>query len=1283
MKVEFVWWGSFELLERLSTDEHIGRRVFWFGKQGLTREWFRGQLDAAIRAAGPRYTPDAHVDVPAGRALEVFGHTSAAEKRLRTSAAEVRRLVYDLTMSRDEKLDSGIATKMGEIRRSIQDVVTEITLVEFGPEARHSCRDVALSIEQVVTVSDALVEQLSALAEQYSKEHVGKGRSGANHGNPYWELSARLNRVRYRLAAVQAEFARYGRLEESPLLILTGRAGTGKTHLLCDVGMARSSEEAVTVVVMGQQLTGETDPWTQILQVLQLPGMSANEFLGALDAAGQASGRRALIIVDALNEGQGRILWRPHLSAFLAHIEKHRWLAVAVSVRSSYEEAVIPEEVLSEGYEVEHEGFSGVEYHAVRTYFSHYGLEFPSTPVLQPEFTNPLFLKTICKGLRKSGLKSLPRGFHGITAAFNFYIDAINRELAKRLDYDSTQNLVRECLNDFATMLGEIGQTWISRKEISDHINAKLPGRRFTESLYKNLVDEGVFTEEIASGGKGQLQEIVIVSYERFGDHLAVWHQLSKHFDPEHPTKAFSKGGGLEGLNDRGLPLSPGILESYCIQIPEICQRELPDLVPSVVEAWGFEEAYTRSLIWRAPDSISDSTTTWIQQLFLESEESNLCLDALVTLGSVRDHPLNADYLDRVLRRLPMPDRDVRWSEFVHRSWGSGESVDRLIDWSLEVADESEVDDDIIRLCTVVLIWLLASSNRSLRDTATKALVGLVGARPEIVCGAIGRFGGVDDPYILERLYAFAYGIVMRSQSPREVRLIAEMVYKAFYDQDTVIAHILTRDYARGVLERAVALGCDDGFDVSRFRPPYRSEWPAIPELEEVLTLYPDNDDSGFDGRSAAWSRTAIRESVMHGDFARYIIGTNSGACDWLALKIGEEPWIAPRKKLELELAGVGPDARQAFGDYEQILYELDITVSLYALQSGMPNDEGMVQEKGTQDTPEIDRVVEELRRRKAGFMATIPEARLPKVAVLLQDLLDENRKRPPRLKLELIQRYILWRVADLGWTIERFGLFDRFEVRSDGRAGPSAERIGKKYQWIAFHEILAYLSDHYQFRECFREDEGKQAYEGAWQLSSRGIDPSNILLTKPGAGSWNGHKESWWGPMRCCKWDVRVDHKDWIDQKEDIPNPEELLVVADPVDGELWVNLDGLAVWRQPAPEGVEPSEVDRRELMIRFQSYFVRNTDLEGLRHWADGVDIGSHRMPEPQSVHRLFLGEFGWGPAFKFFSDPYYGHEGWAKPIESCPAKVAATSFTYTPTLQNHPDQAACSSPRMIRS
>ena len=75
MTVEFIYWGSHELLERLARPEHIGRVRFWFDVRGFDPAWFTARLDEALRTAGPRYTPEIRVDLPIMWEFEAFGRT--------------------------------------------------------------------------------------------------------------------------------------------------------------------------------------------------------------------------------------------------------------------------------------------------------------------------------------------------------------------------------------------------------------------------------------------------------------------------------------------------------------------------------------------------------------------------------------------------------------------------------------------------------------------------------------------------------------------------------------------------------------------------------------------------------------------------------------------------------------------------------------------------------------------------------------------------------------------------------------------------------------------------------------------------------------------------------------------------------------------------------------------------------------------------------------------------------------------------------------------------------
>lgn len=73
-----------------------------------------------------------------------------------------------------------------------------------------------------------------------------------------------------------------------------------------------------------------------------------------------------------------------------------------------------------------------------------------------------------------------------------------------------------------------------------------------------------------------------------------------------------------------------------------------------------------------------------------------------------------------------------------------------------------KIDDKIIILNGITLCWMLVSSNNEIRDKATKALVSIFTNKCQLFLNLIKMFEQVDDPYILERIYAVAYGIALR-----------------------------------------------------------------------------------------------------------------------------------------------------------------------------------------------------------------------------------------------------------------------------------------------------------------------------------------------------------------------------------------------------------------------------------------------------------------------------------------------------------------------------------------
>ncbi len=417
----------------------------------------------------------------------------------------------------------------------------------------------------------------------------------------------------------------------------------------------------------------------------------------------------------------------------------------------------------------------------------------------------------------------------------------------------------------------------------------------------------------------------------------------------------------------------------------------------------------------------------------------------------------------------------------------------------------------------------------------------------------------------------------------------------------------------------------------------------------------------------------------MDDDFALYVIGTNSSDIDWLSLKVDDPQWrraARPEDALRSLVDEFSSDERKG---WEQLVAAAEVRAT--ALRSFAAESFARREKEGKSASPDVsdsEAVAKEFEKacpsESVALGGALEQAMGALEAVLsdehaecLAGILssrdnDQESREPPRFAVGEIQRYVLWRVFDLGWTIKLFGHFDRFSVGYHGRDASKAERIGKKYQWIAYHEIMALVADHYQYRDRFREEDGDRLYQGPWQNYFRDIDPSCTLRSLPGGTSWRVQPASWWASARYNSWGDPARPRDWVLSADDLPRVEDLLVVTDSADRSGWVNGQGSFSWEQKPPADRESTDVELRELWYMFIGYLVRADDAASFLAWAETVDFMGRWMPEAGGGHEVFLGEHAWAPAFHYVQRPYYGEGGWTQPRHGCPVKVLTLTSTH---------------------
>ena len=1243
----------------LSLPDQAGRYWFWFeGTEHFSEEWFARQHSRAVEAAGPRYTPEVHVDVPLVEHFELFGRSEPAVAAVRRLAKEIKqRPIWRLVGRVGEDASDNMPERRG-VDESVREIVRALSGMRCPPNEQWQLSNLRSLIDVALQRVEECKTALASTANDYGTRGTEEGVEAGGRTNPYREAVYQAKALENALWSVKKEVKRLKQVVNAGLMLVTGNAGTGKTHLLCDMGGKRLGENQPTVILMGQQFTTTEHPWTQASAQLDLGDLTMEQFVGALEAAAQAADCRALFMIDAINEGEGHVIWPAHLADFLTQFRNSPWIGVVLSVRTTHIDHTVPPAVRESAHEVKHQGFADDTYTAVKRFCEHYGVKFPTTPLLQPEFDNPLFLKTLCKGLQHSRQKTIPLGSESISRVFGRYLEKIDVDLSNRLDYDPHRAVVTQALDAVAAELTRRGSRWLPRRRTQELVNAFVPATGFSRSLYRALVDNGLLME--IPGPNSSDDWTVHFGFERFADLLIAGHLIDSHGDAKTLATALTEEDTASHEGAWRPWNTP--LEALSVLVPERLGIELPEVL--VDSAWAdyARRAFVQGLPWRDPTTIGPGCRALIEDLMAGTDHWGIgyIFDALMTCALVPDHPLGSGFLDQYLRGLEMPDRDAVWSRYLHRAYSNYGPVNRLLDWVQNHLDPTAPPDrDTSEACVTVLAWFLTSSHRFVRDRATKGLLAVLGDDVGLTCELVRRFHDVDDPYVCERVMAAAYGVAMRTNKAQTVAPLADLVYRLVFADGDPPPHILLRDYGRGIIERAQHLGAEFTFDTTLVEPPYRSEWPQIPETTELEQFDLLAENRPRELINAERGQVLIHSSVMNWDFARYIIGTNatSESRRWLSVQNTDPLWQSAEELSTAFPCSLPPPLRSVFDELWGGTRTVDCPIYLRFVASGIElesDDTDKLLFPRTIEEPYLDPVLEEQ------FIAMLN--RDQKTAY--QEIKNARDTNEPRLSLDIIQRYVLWRVFDLGWTTERFGDFDSQINSIPHRDAHKPERIGKKYQWIAYHEILAHICDRYQYRVSYDDMGPQNAYRGTWQLSVRDIDPSVLLTGAPPDRKPSDDCSRWWSREMPIPSTQEVDHEQWLKRESDIPDYEQHLRFTRPQDGSTWIKLHGHDTWHSPIPPDLDQYEAERREIWLDACGYLIDATAVEEFIAWSKAVNFWNRWMTEPPTPYSLFFGELGWSFAFEaLVSESLEPQKPAPQKGIPCPTPLRTTAVGYT--------------------
>lgn len=230
------------------------------------------------------------------------------------------------------------------------------------------------------------------------------------------------------------------------------------------------------------------------------------------------------------------------------------------------------------------------------------------------------------------------------------------------------------------------------------------------------------------------------------------------------------------------------------------------------------------------------------------------------------------------------------------------------------------------------------------------------------------------------------------------------------------------------------------------------------------------------------------------------------------------------------------------------------------------------------------------------------------------------------------------------GWN-DKLGYLDNGKYSRD-RSHNDQERIGKKFQWLAYYRAYARLMDtcrtskeqYYYDDEADEDNLAENPYPWNTAEISR-FDPTLDLEYK------NDLKDCLSGIEKQTI--QGVDDEKWIDRNEYLPV---FRCLARHEDGSEYVMLMGYDTARQGS-----------KETFLFSNACFVRSEDKDKFAEWAKVQNFYGRWMPERRGMIEYLWNDYPWSDAYK----SSYEHEQWLR-SQNCPCDIM---LSYEAQLQEN--------------
>ncbi len=520
-----------------------------------------------------------------------------------------------------------------------------------------------------------------------------------------------------------------------------------------------------------------------------------------MDSIGFEKGFKVPIVIDGLNETQPiASVWHPELQYIINDIKKFDNVLIITTCRNAYLKPVFDKEnVEDNSLFIKLEGFKENVEEAIGKYFKHYSITPLNSNFDKDLFNDPLFLRIFSQA--NKGNKSVEIDETSKYKAVDFYLNEVVESITtinRRVDPVQKRNI----LSGIRAFSSELWNSKSKRVEYKGGLGL-LPifdpnfdgGDYFSTITYK-IIDEGLLFRNIHDG-----VEFAEFTHDLVGGYCIAKSVIFNNKKVEGIVSVLTSDDFIQKLVSEELtgrhPLAEDILKAIVYLTPKHTGKQLFELVDN-------HEAIKASLqVLRIIISTPEGIEALINAFKDISPESPILPHLLESLLDEvlrrNENIILADLLESVLLNLSSSQIDLNWSEVVRRK---SNQITPYLYQTIELFESGKEDSEHIhsKLCFISL--LLSSTNRYLRDMATKSLVTIGRKHPYALFDVFQKIERIQDVYILERILASICGVFLAVDNKELLFSVCEHLEKN-YIESLRTSHILILDYIITLLDYA------------------------------------------------------------------------------------------------------------------------------------------------------------------------------------------------------------------------------------------------------------------------------------------------------------------------------------------------------------------------------------------------------------------------------------------------------------------------------------------------